>query len=160
MKLFRDRSGIAALEMALVAPVYATLLIAIVDVGGAVLCQSRIERALAGAAQYASIAGQANKLTATSIASNAQAYAAAVSSAFLGAATVTTVINNNAGTSATCCPGTTWTCSTSSSYTCSDGSSPGVYLAVTALYPFNTLFTTDTWLTGKTLTGTVVVRIQ
>ena len=160
MKLVRDRAGVAAVEMALVAPVYVSLLIAAVDLGGAVLCKAQIERTLAGAAQYASIAGQANKLSAATIASNAQAYAAAARSPFLGTATVTTVVNNNAGTAATCCLGTSWTCSTASKFTCADGSAPGVYLSVTVNYPFKALFTADTLLTGKTLTDSVVVRLQ
>ena len=160
MNLLRDRAGVAALEMALVAPVYVTLLIAAVDLGAAVLCKAQIERALAGAAQYASIAGQANKLSSTAIATNTQAYAAAVHSPFLGRAAVTAVVNNNAGTTATCCPGTSWTCSTASNFTCSDGSPPGVYLSVTAKYPFKPLFATDQLLTGTTLTDSIVVRLQ
>jgi Flp pilus assembly protein TadG len=160
MRLLRDRAGVAAVEFALVAPVLIIILVAVTDFGAALLCQTRIIRAVASGAEYATLAGQANKLTATAIASNAKVYAAGVSSAFLGTATTTATVNNGAASGSTCCPGTTWTCSATSGFTCADGSTPGTYLTITATYPFKAIFPADANLAGKSLTETVVARLQ
>lgn len=154
-----DKRAVAALEMALMAPVLTTVMIAALDVGGAVLTKAQIARALAGSAEYATLAGQ-NAVASATIVTNARAIAGTVSSSFAGTPTVTAVVNNNAASGSKCCPGATWSCSTSTSFTCADGSAPGIYLTVTATYPFTPLFPADTRLVGKTLTDTVVAPLQ
>lgn len=160
MRWTHSRSGIAALEMALLAPVMATLGLLVVDFAAAFLSKARITRALENAAEYATLAGQ-NSVVASTIISGATTIAGNVSSSFLGIPTVTAVINQGAAAGSKCCLGTgTWSCSTSATFTCSDGSSPGVYITVSARYPFTPLFSLDTYLTGKTLSDQIVAPVQ
>jgi Flp pilus assembly protein TadG len=161
MKTLLNRSGVAALEMALVAPFLVTVLIAGIDFGGVLLSREQVVRALASSAEYATLAGQ-NGVTWSTIQTNAQTIASSVTSPFLGTPTVNLpVINNSTGAGSKCCIGSgTWSCSTSSTLTCADGSTPGVYIKVTAQYPVTTLFPTDTFLTGKTMTESIVAPVQ
>jgi Flp pilus assembly protein TadG len=161
MKPLLNRSGVAALEMALVAPFLVTLMIAGIDFGGTLFSQARIVRALAASAEYATLAGQ-NGLTWATIEANARTIASSASSPFLGTPIVNLpVVNQNAGAGSRCCVGSgTWSCSTGSTFTCTDGSTPGVYITVTAQYPITTLFPADTFLTGKALTESIVAPLQ
>ena len=161
MRLLRDRSGVAALELALVAPIFITLMLFTVDMGIAVLSKAQIARAMAAGAEYATLAGQNTAKVATAtIATNAARFAGAVTNAFLATAKVTTSVNNGAATGSVCCLGTTWTCSTTAGFQCADGSSPGTYLTITATYKFLPFFSADTYLIGKTLSETVVAPLQ
>ena len=160
MRWAHSRSGIAALEMALLAPMLATLMLLVIDFGAAFLSKARITRALQSGAEYATLAGQNNVALAT-VTSGAQSIAGAVTSSFLGTPTVTAVVNQGAATGSRCCVNSsTWSCSTASNFTCADGSSPGVYLTLSARYPFRALFSLDTYLTGKTLSDSIVAPIQ
>lgn len=159
MKIFRDRSAVAAVELAILAPVPIMLMIASIDFGVALLSHAQIARALESAAEYATLAGQNNVAFAT-IAGNARTLAGAVSSGFVGKPTVVAVVNNAAPTGSQCCPGSVWSCSTAAGFSCADGSTPGTYLTLTASYPFLPLWSTDTLLAGRTLVETVVVPLK
>jgi Flp pilus assembly protein TadG len=155
------RSGVAAMELALVSPVLVALIIASVDVGAAFLSKAQIVQAVTTAGEYATLAGQnPNKIASATIAANAKTYASAVSSILLGTPTVTVLINNGAATGSTCCVGSAWTCSTSTTFTCADGSVPGNYITITASYPYKAIFAADKLLTGKVLTDTIVARLS
>jgi Flp pilus assembly protein TadG len=52
-RLRHDRFGVAVTEFALVAPVLATLLVGVVDIGGAVYQQAMLQQALRAGGQYA-----------------------------------------------------------------------------------------------------------
>lgn len=161
MTLRRDKAGVAALEFGLIAPTLIAVLVAVIDFGAALRSQAQITRAIASSAEYATLAGQAQKLTNQAIANNVQTYAGGVSSSFLGTPVITAVVNQGAATGAKCCLTTTsWSCSTASGFTCADGSTPGVYITIKATYPFNALFPTDTYLVGKTLTASIVAPLQ
>jgi Flp pilus assembly protein TadG len=153
------RSGVAALEMALVAPILVTLMIASIDFGAALLSKAQISQALALAAEYTTLAGQNTTTSPTNatIMANAKTYAGSLTSAFVGTPTVTAVVNNGTSASA-CCPGTTWVCS--SATTCSDGSSPGTYLTISVSYPFKPLISTDARLLGKVLSDSIVAPVK
>ena len=157
-----DQSGVAALELALVAPILVTLMIASIDFGAAVLSKAQISQALALAAEYTTLAGQNTTTSPTNatIMANAKTYAGSLTSNFVGTPTVTVTLNNGAATGSTCCPGTTWTCSASTPFTCKDGSSPGTYLTIAVSYPFKPLISTDTRLLGKVLTDSIVVPVK
>ncbi len=173
MRWARARSGVAALEMALLAPLLVTLMLVFIDFAAAFLDKARITRAVQNAAQYATAAGH-NNVAPDSLISGATTIAQGVTSSFLGVPTVTTVINQDPNYSSSynssyhsynngskCCLGTgTWSCSISPSLTCSDGSTPGVYITVTAQYPFTALFPLDTYLFGTTLSERIVARLQ
>ena len=158
MKPVRDWSGLAALEMALLAPFLLTLAIASVDFGAALLAQARIARALESAAEYATMAGQNGVSTAT-ISTNAQTIAKAVSNGFLSSPTATAVVSGT--TTNMCCLNVTpWSCSNAPTTSCSDGSTPGVYIAITAQYTFTPLFSGDAFLTSRTIGGSIVAPLQ
>ncbi len=159
MTLRRDRSGVAAIETALLAPLLVTSLIGITDFSMALLSRAQIARALAGSAQYATLAGQNGVATATIVA-NAKSMAGTVTNAFVGAPTASSVLNNGAAAGASCCPATTWRCSTSAGFTCADGSAPGTYLTVSVSYPFNAFWPADTWLLGKSIADSVVAPVK
>jgi Flp pilus assembly protein TadG len=159
MRLHHDRRAVAALELALLAPVLITLLIGIVDFGAALLTKARMARTLAGSAEYATLAGQ-NGVASATIATNARTLASALTSGFVGTPTVTAIVNNGAAAGSKCCPGAAWVCSAAGGFTCADGSTPGTYLTITARYPFLPLMPGDTWLVGKTLTDKVVTPLQ
>ncbi len=156
------RSGVAALELALVAPILVTLMIAVIDFGAALLSKAQITEALAAAAAYSTLAGQntTTNPTQASIAANAKTIAGSLASAFVGAPTVTAVVNNGAAKGSKCCPGTIWACSTVANFTCTDGSSPGNYITITASYPFKALIATDKYLVGKTLSDSIVAPLS
>ncbi len=156
--LQRDRSAVAAIETALVAPLLITLLIGVTDFSMALLSHAQIARALAGSAAYATLAGQNGVATATIVA-NARAMAGTTANAFLGTPVVTTLLNNGAATGATCCPGATWTCSTATGFTCADGAPPGTYLKISVATPFLAFWSADTWLLGATLHDSVVAPL-
>jgi Flp pilus assembly protein TadG len=160
MKSIPSRSGIAAVEAALLAPIFITLLVAAVDFSAALLSKAQISQALASSAEYATLAGQNGVATAT-IASNAQTIASTVSNPFVGTPTVTATVNQGAAAGSKCCLSTgTWSCSTSSGFTCADGSAPGVYLTVSAQYPFQPVFSVDTLMAGDTLTDRIIAPLQ
>ena len=159
MKRLTGRSGVAALEMALVAPFLVTIIIAGIDFGGVLLSQARVVRILADSAEYATLAGQ-NGVAWSTIQTNTQTIARSATSPFLGTPTVNLpVVNQGAGAGSRCCIGSTWTCSTTTT-SCADGSTPGVYITVTAQYPITTLFSADAFLTGSTLTESIVAPLQ
>ena len=168
MKLWHDRRGVSAVEMAMVAPILVTLLMAITDMGMALFCQAKITRAVAAAAAYATLAGQASQPPSTAaIEANAITFAGGVSNSFLGTPVTKAIFNNplSVGTDnaagSKCCPGTTWTCSTSASFTtCPDSSSPGTYLTISATYPFKAFFGADNAIIGKTITETIVAPLN
>jgi Flp pilus assembly protein TadG len=149
-----DRSGVAAMELAIVGPVLVTLMIGGVDFGAAMLSKAQIIQALSGAA------GQNSSVTQATIVTNTESIAGAVSSPFLVKKSTNAVVNNGAASGSVCCPGSSWSCSTASGFTCSDGSSPGTYITITATYTFTPLFSGDTRLVGKTLTGTITAPLK
>ena len=159
MRLFRDRSGVAALEMAFVAPVLITVLVASIDFGAAMLAKAQVTNTLAASAAYATLAGQ-NQVAQATIVTNAKSLAGGLQSPFLGTPTVTAVVNNGAATGSACCPGTGWSCSTAANFTCADGATPGTYITITVSYPFLALIAADTRLVSKILTDHVTAVLQ
>jgi Flp pilus assembly protein TadG len=148
------------MELAIVGPVLVTLMIGGVDFGAAMLSKAQIIQALSGAAAYATLAGQNSSVTQATIVTNTESIAGAVSSPFLVKKSTNAVVNNGAASGSVCCPGSSWSCSTASGFTCSDGSSPGTYITITATYTFTPLFSGDTRLVGKTLTGTITAPLK
>ncbi len=147
------------MEMALLAPLLISLLIAVTDFGTALLSQAQIARAVARSAEYATLAGQNSVATATII-TNARTIAGAVASPFVGTPIVTAVVNQGVALPSKCCPDSAGLHCTARTSTCADGSTPGVYIKVQAQYPFLPLFSVDTYLTGATLSDSIVAPLQ
>lgn len=147
-----DRTGVAAIEFALIAPLLITLLGAAVDLGIAIDRSIRLENAARTGAQYAT--------RAPSDTAGAQAAALASSTAIAdwGGATVTvgpmfcTCPPANAGTGG---PGVGCTS------TCATGLAR--YITVTATRPFAPIFPTSAFIPFNNLgasTGQVAARVQ
>lgn len=159
MKRPSSSSGIAALEMALIAPLLVSVIIVAVDFGAALLSKARITRALESSAEYATLAGQ-NSIAWSTIKTNAMAIASSVTSPFLGTAIVDAHINQDLAAGSKCCPNSSGLNCGATTTSCTDGSTPGSYIKITVRYPFNALFSTDTYLTGTTLSDSIVAPIQ
>ena len=159
----RDRSAIAALEMALIAPVFLILLGGTVDLGVLIYDKDETAKATSSGLEYAALAEQADT-DASTISSNVSALVTAqVPTRFVSTPAVTVSVNNGAVSSDRCCVtfsgGTpSWNCAPSPP-TCSDGSDPGIFLQVTTSYTFKPLFPEDSFL-AQTVTSTALRRIM
>ena len=163
--LARDRSGLAAIELAIIAPVVLVCALAVADLGRFALDKTWVTYAASAGAEYA-VAEFGVKNTTTghafgqpfnsddiaAIKNAAQSAAASgVSaspdpSAFYGCATATGVTASTQG--ATCPSGT------------STGGVVGQYVTVTTTMPFTALFSAPGISYPSTITATAVVRVQ
>jgi Flp pilus assembly protein TadG len=154
--------GIAAVEFALIAPVFAFMLVVIVDVGRFVYDRTIIIGAVSAGVQFAVLAVQHGTAVGT-VATEAASVTKDQSQGQLTAADVTVTVNNGTSSSNVCCvetsgSTTTWTCGAAP--TCADGSSPGVYLKVAGSATFQPLLPADTALIGNVMQSTVIGRIK
>ncbi len=161
----RETSAAAAIELGLVAPFLFLLIVMTIDFGRAFLQQNELVSALSAGVQYGVLAVQHGTALAT-IETNTPSIVAGASNSLLTSSNVTATLNNGNPSTDTCCisggsGGTaiTWTCAASPP-TCSDGSNPGVYMKIYASVSFQPLFSLDKALTGESLAGTVIERIQ
>jgi Flp pilus assembly protein TadG len=160
MRLWHSKKATAVLELAILAPIPIMLMIAAVDFGLALLSHAQLSRAVASAAEYATLAGQNNVAFATIATATRALVAGTGTNGFLSSPAVTAIINNGAASGAQCCPGTTWVCSVAAGFTCANGATPGSYLTITASSTFTPLWATDSYLIGTVLTESVVVPLK
>jgi Flp pilus assembly protein TadG len=169
-------AGVAAMELAMIAPAFSTLLIMFVDVGKAYHQQVQIDSAVSNGAEFAYLGAQNGTAVAT-IMSELPTEVVAASSSLLSASNVSIYINNNQVTASTtssqmstwwgqkCClsggagSAVSWSCS-STTTSCADTSNPGVYVTVSASLPFTPYFPLDAKMTGKTLVSSITARVQ
>ena len=145
-RLSRDRSGVAAVELGLIAPMLAALVIPMIDLGIGAYDKMRVQDAAEAAVQYA-------------LANTSNYDASAIQSAATNATNVT-------GLTATV--GETYNCVTNgvigpavgSTTTCSDGSTPGAYVSVSTQMTYSLLFAYPGLTNPMTLNGQAMVRIQ
>lgn len=145
-RLGRDRAGVAAVELGLIAPILAALVIPMVDLGIGAYDKMRIQDAAEAAAQYAL--------------ANASSYNA---SSIQSAATNATTLSGVTATAAEACHcvtsgalGSAVSCAT----TCADGSTPGTYVSVSTQMSYSLLFTYPGLTNPMPLSGYAIVRIQ
>jgi Flp pilus assembly protein TadG len=143
----RDRSGVAAVELGLVAPMLAALLIPMIDLGVGSYDKMRVQNAAAAGAQWA--LANPTAYSATSIQTAAQ------SASSLG--TSVTVVSTQ---TCNCLSGSTLGAAVACANTCPDGSTPGTFVGVTTTYSYSLLFTYPTLSNPMSLTGVTVVRTQ
>ena len=162
-RLLKDRSGAAAVEMGLVAPVLVIFLVCIVDLGMALYQWTVVEAAVSAGGQFAFLAGQ-NGTAAATIQTQTASVVQSASHSLLTASNVTVTVNNGQPATNTCCltstgPGQrTWSCAATAP-TCSDGSNPGLYIEIVGTYTLKPIIP-NVSLTGATLTSDVVARIR
>ena len=147
-RLRRDRSGAAAVEFGLVAPMLVALLVPMVDLGMGTYNKMRVQDAAEAGAQYALSHGYSTS-SITSAAQNATSLGATVSvtpSEACGCITATGTVDTSSYGSPPCTPNA-----------CSDGSTPGTFVGVATQTTYTPLLAPTTSLT---LNGTAVVRIN
>jgi Flp pilus assembly protein TadG len=144
-RLARDRSGIAAIEMGLVASMLVAILIPMFDLGMGAYQKMRVQDAAEAGAQYALTSGYST----TAITTAAQ--------------TATSL-----GTGITVTPSEACNCIISSvigpavacGSTCADGSTAGTYVTVATQTSYSLLVSYPGLASPMTLSGTAVVRIN
>ncbi len=143
--LAASRSGIAAVEFALTAPVLAAMMIVVADFGMAAYQQMEVRNAAQAGAEYAVIKGWNS---------------AAISGAVTGATGLTGLAANPAPVQSCGCPtGTAITAATCNS-TCAAGGTAGTYVTVSAQSSYSTLIAYPGVTSPMTLSATSVVRIK
>ena len=148
------RSGVAAVEFALVAPVLLILAGALTDFGLADQAEGRLAAAVASGADYAFVQAQANGGSVST-----GAVAGAVTAA-LGLAGATATASppgayclSRAGASTSLVPG-------SPGIACADGTFPGTYMIVSASYAYRPLMPLYSMLAPVSLSASGAVRLQ
>ncbi len=145
----REQQGVAAIELALVAPILVVSALCAGDLGRFALQKTWVTYAASAGAEYAVAHGFTAAKIATAATSAAPVSGISISpdpSEFYGCATATGVI---ASTQGEICPSGT-----------STGSAAGEYVSVTSTMPFTTMFSAAGISYPSTLTATAVVRIQ
>ena len=145
----REQHGVAAIELALAAPVQIVSALCAGDLGRFALQKTWVTYAASAGAEYAVAHGFTATAITTAATSAAPVSGISVSPApseFYGCATSTGVIASTQG--ATCPSGT------------STGGVAGQYVSVTTTMPFSAMFSAAGITYPSTLTATAVVRIQ
>lgn len=142
---FRNERGSAAIEFALMSPVFVILLVGVVELGFAGLGAMRVQDAAEAGALYAQVNGW-----------DADGITAAVTNA-TGATgiTATPAPVNFCG-----CPGAGGITAAACTDTCADGSKPGSYITVSASMPRLSIMPETVSTLPETLTAHSTVRIQ
>ncbi len=149
------RSGVSAVEFALVAPIAIFLFFAVVDYGLGVYRKMEVQQAAQVGAEYASANGFIPGAASTDPRSPT-----AVSNAVVNATTFPGVAASPPPSTSCGCASAagvvTQTCGT----TCSDGTSAGTYLTVSASVTYKTLLPYPFIANSLNLNGAATVRIQ
>lgn len=187
--LLTARRCVAAVEFALLAPIFVLMFAAIVDLGNALWTWCRLEEAVAAGTDYALVNGGVNSNYVT--AANGQDLASYIAGivansakvgSYLTPADVTVVVNNgpattitngvpaNSGTPANAnsyyCPtGSPPTWSWGSAYgtagtACTGGGTSGKFVTVTASYNFTPFFASYAFVTNGLMTAGAVVQTK
>lgn len=154
------KAGVAALELALVAPIFVVLLLGISDLSMAFHQQLQMSSAVAAGAQYAFARGQVGD-TGSTLTTEVNSFVNAISPFSL---TVTSIYNNhnNSATNCYCVSGTapTYSSTMSCGATCTDGSTAGKFVSISGQFTYAPMFSPDSALFPKPFTQTVTVRLQ
>lgn len=160
----RGTSGSAALEFAIIAPVFAVTLIAIVDFAFAFYSKLELSSAVSAGAQYAYLNGQAlTSSTAAAFITNVQTVVKGASALTLPAPTV--LYNNvasgaNAGNCYCISTSGTWTTGTCGTACSTNGPTAGKYVSISANYSYAPIFPTDKYISSGTITESALIRVQ
>jgi Flp pilus assembly protein TadG len=176
----RHDDGIAALEFALVTPVFVLILAGVVDLGGVVSAKFRLDTAVAAASNYVLVNnGQVSSTQGAGLASNLALIIATGDTSNTASGTVvvndgptTTVASGSptpsgtAGNADLCyCPtGTpsdlTWGSSVACGSTCTNGLLAGKFVLITATYTYLPVFSNYNFINGGVVTSGALVQTQ
>jgi len=145
-RLGRDRSGVAAVELGLTAPVLAGLLIPMVDLGIGAYEKMRVQGAAEAAAQYALAHGSSYNASAIQSAGQNATNLSGIS--VTPNTTCNCIVSNAVGPSVGCAT------------TCADGSAPGTFVNVATQVSYTTLVNYPGITSPITLTGYAIVRTK
>jgi Flp pilus assembly protein TadG len=175
-----NNSGIAAVEFAILTPIFLILLMGATDLGQMLVNEYQLDQCVAAGAEYAAL--NAANVTSTNGAALASSIATVIESANGSAWANDTVVVNN-GPTATATSGTvasSGTASNADNYYCLTGSSPtwswgtgytsqvscagggtaGKFVTITASYPYVPILKFYGFITNTTLTQSSVVQVQ
>jgi Flp pilus assembly protein TadG len=176
----RANAGIAAIEFAVIVPVFLIMLMGTIDTGQMLYAYYQLDQAVAAGSQYAAL--NAANVTSTNGASLASYIATVVENANGTAwANDTVVVNNgpsvtvtngtasSGGTAANAdnfycitgsAPNWTWGTSYSSQVSCTGGGTAGKYVTVTASYNYVPILSIYAFITSGTLSQSTALRVQ
>jgi Flp pilus assembly protein TadG len=178
----RDRRGVAAVEFALVTPIFCLLLAGIVDLGGALYTKFKLDAAVTAGANFAQVnAGNVSSANGQTLASNiativetSQGSSWADDGVVVNAGPATTVSSGSASSTGTAsnadlcyCPtGTPGSFTWGSSVTCGNAC-PGVntgyagkFVTITASHAYTPLFSSYGIVQNNTIAVSAAVQVQ
>ena len=158
----RDRSGLAAIELAIVAPVVALGVLCVADLGRFALDNTWVTYAAGAGAEYAE--AHADDQQYSPPYPMGSAFSAAISTAATSATAATQITISPTPTSYYGCATATGVTASTQGATCSastsTGGTAGIYVSVTATMPFTSLFGAAGIAYPSTISSTAVVRIE
>jgi Flp pilus assembly protein TadG len=154
-------AGAAAVELALLAPAFVSLLVGVADFSMAYHDQLQLSSALAAGAEYAFTKGQTE--SGSTLSTDVTNFVTSVSPISL--TSVTASYNNGlSASSCYCVHGSTpsYTLSAACGTTCLDGSgsTSGKYISIFASFTYTAIFTADQVFFSGPFTQTVTARLQ
>ncbi len=157
----RRNAGVAAVELALVTPVFTMLLIGVADFSMAYHRLMQLSSALAAGAQYAFTKGQTD--SGSTLTTEVKTFVNAVTAVSLSSVTAT----YNNGLSATSCycvsgSGPTYSAAMTCGAACTDGSgsTAGKFISISGSFSYTALFSLDQVFFTNAFQQTVTVRLQ
>ena len=140
-----DIRGVAAIELAIVCPLLAVLMVCTADLGMGIYRNMQVQNAAQAGAAYAMLHGFTSSAISTAVAS----------------ATSLSEIAASPAPSQFCgCPSNAGIANIACSSTCAGGSSPGTYVSVSAQATYRTILPYPLVANSFTLTAQSTVRIQ
>ena len=172
--------GVAAIEFAMLVPVYLLLLVGMVDMGGMLYSSYQLESAVAAGSEYAAVnAANVNGTNGTTLANsiagiveNANGSASANDTVVVNNGPVVTVTGGSASsggtaTNANSCycptgspPNWSWGSAATCGSTCSGGGQAGKFVTITASVAYSPLLSTFGLIKNGTLTQNATVQVQ
>lgn len=181
LRLGDDSKGVAAVEFALVLPIFGVLLAGIVDLGNVLYARFRLDSAVSAAADYvevnassvSSTGGATLAVNAATIVQSSQGSSWANASVTINNGPVATINNGNTTSSGTAanadscyCPtyaggATTWGGAVSCGSACPTGSTTaGKFVTITASRTYTPLFSTYGIVQNGTISSSATVQTQ
>ena len=180
LRLGGDRAGVAAVEFAMVLPMFGLLLAGVVDLGNVLYTRFRLDSAVSAASDYVEVnAASVSSTGGATLASNAATIVqSSQGSSWANASVVindgpTSTINNgtsSAGGTASnadsCyCPSysagtTTWGSAVTCGSACASGPSAGKFVTITASRAYAPVFSTYGIVQNGTISSSATVRTQ
>lgn len=180
LRLPGDRAGVAAVEFAMVMPIFGLLLAGVVDLGNVLYIRFRLDSAVSAAADYVLVnAASVSSTGGATLAGNAATVVQSSQGASWANATVvinngpTSTINNGTATAGgtasgadSCyCPTysggtTTWGAAMSCGAACSSAGTAGKFVTITASRTYTPVFSTYGIVQNGTISSSATVQTQ